>query len=106
MTRDPATEGLRAYVVGGAVRDALLGLSPGDHDWVVVGATPEQMVALGHELTQLGADWQAHAYGAASHAFTNSAANDAARGTMYDETTRNRAFRSMYGLFDELFGSI
>jgi len=47
MTRDPATEGLRAYVVGGAVRDALLGLSPGDHDWVVVGATPEDMTRRG-----------------------------------------------------------
>lgn len=47
MTRDPATEGLRAYIVGGAVRDALLGLSPGDHDWVVVGATPEDMTRRG-----------------------------------------------------------
>jgi tRNA nucleotidyltransferase (CCA-adding enzyme) len=47
MTRDPATEGLRAYIVGGAVRDALLGLHPGDHDWVVVGATPEDMTRRG-----------------------------------------------------------
>jgi tRNA nucleotidyltransferase (CCA-adding enzyme) len=47
MTRDPATEGLRAYIVGGAVRDALLGLPPGDHDWVVVGATPEDMTRRG-----------------------------------------------------------
>jgi tRNA nucleotidyltransferase (CCA-adding enzyme) len=30
--------------VGGAVRDALLGLPAGDRDWVVVGATPEEMV--------------------------------------------------------------
>jgi tRNA nucleotidyltransferase (CCA-adding enzyme) len=36
-----------AYVVGGAVRDELLGLSVTDHDWVVVGATPEQMSASG-----------------------------------------------------------
>ncbi|MEN5158087.1 CCA tRNA nucleotidyltransferase [Achromobacter spanius] len=47
MTRDPATEGLRAYIVGGAVRDALLGLPHGDHDWVVVGATPEDMTGRG-----------------------------------------------------------
>lgn len=47
MTRDPATEGLRAYIVGGAVRDALLGLPAGDHDWVVVGATPEDMTRRG-----------------------------------------------------------
>lgn len=38
---------MRAYVVGGAVRDELLGLPVQDHDWVVVGATPEQMVAQG-----------------------------------------------------------
>jgi tRNA nucleotidyltransferase (CCA-adding enzyme) len=38
---------MRSYVVGGAVRDALLGLTPGDRDHVVVGATPEAMVALG-----------------------------------------------------------
>jgi tRNA nucleotidyltransferase (CCA-adding enzyme) len=39
--------GFKAYVVGGAVRDALLGLSVKDRDYVVVGATPEQMQALG-----------------------------------------------------------
>jgi tRNA nucleotidyltransferase (CCA-adding enzyme) len=38
---------MRAYVVGGAVRDELLGLPVKDHDWVVVGATPEEMVARG-----------------------------------------------------------
>lgn len=38
---------MKTYVVGGAVRDALLGLPVQDHDHVVVGATPEEMVALG-----------------------------------------------------------
>jgi tRNA nucleotidyltransferase (CCA-adding enzyme) len=38
---------MRAWVVGGAVRDELLGLPVQDRDWVVVGATPEQMVAQG-----------------------------------------------------------
>jgi len=38
---------MRSYVVGGAVRDALLGLPVKDHDHVVVGATPEQMLAAG-----------------------------------------------------------
>lgn len=46
-TQDPAIDGLQVYIVGGAVRDALLGLRPGDHDWVVVGATPEDMVRRG-----------------------------------------------------------
>jgi tRNA nucleotidyltransferase (CCA-adding enzyme) len=38
---------LKVYCVGGAVRDRLLGLPVQDHDWVVVGSTPEQMVARG-----------------------------------------------------------
>ncbi len=35
-------------MVGGAVRDMLLGLPVQDHDWVVVGSTPEELVALGY----------------------------------------------------------
>ena len=38
---------MKTYLVGGAVRDALLGLAPGDRDWVVVGSTPEEMLAQG-----------------------------------------------------------
>lgn len=38
----------RFYVVGGAVRDALLGLPASDRDWVVVGATPAELVAQGY----------------------------------------------------------
>jgi tRNA nucleotidyltransferase (CCA-adding enzyme) len=39
---------MKIYVVGGAVRDALLGLPVKDHDHVVVGATPEEMQAKGY----------------------------------------------------------
>lgn len=39
---------MQIYKVGGAVRDALLGRPVNDHDWVVVGATPEQMLAEGY----------------------------------------------------------
>ena len=46
---------MRCYVVGGAVRDALLGLPVNDHDWVVVGSTPEAMVAAGY--TPVGRDF-------------------------------------------------
>lgn len=38
---------MQIYVVGGAVRDELLGLPVQDHDHVVVGATPEDMVRQG-----------------------------------------------------------
>ena len=37
------------YVVGGAVRDALLGLPASDRDWVVVGSTPEALLAAGYK---------------------------------------------------------
>ena len=40
---------MKAYVVGGAVRDELLGLPVQDKDFVVVGATPEQMTAAGYK---------------------------------------------------------
>lgn len=40
---------MRTFLVGGAVRDALLGCPPGDRDWVVVGATPAAMEALGYQ---------------------------------------------------------
>ncbi len=38
---------MRFFSVGGAVRDELLGLEVKDHDWVVVGGSPEKMVAAG-----------------------------------------------------------
>lgn len=40
---DPHLQGLEVYRVGGAVRDARLGWPVKDTDWVVVGATPEEM---------------------------------------------------------------
>ena len=39
---------MQIYRVGGSVRDELLGLPVKDRDWVVVGATPEQMSAAGY----------------------------------------------------------
>jgi tRNA nucleotidyltransferase (CCA-adding enzyme) len=38
---------VQIYLVGGAVRDKLLGLEIGERDWVVVGATHEDMLARG-----------------------------------------------------------
>ena len=40
---------MKTYVVGGAVRDRLLGLPVADRDHVVVGATPDEMIALGYQ---------------------------------------------------------
>jgi tRNA nucleotidyltransferase (CCA-adding enzyme) len=46
---------MKVYVVGGAVRDELLGLDVQDKDYVVVGSTPEEMVAAG--FTPVGRDF-------------------------------------------------
>jgi tRNA nucleotidyltransferase (CCA-adding enzyme) len=40
---------MKIYLVGGAVRDALMGLAGSDRDWVVVGGTPEALVAQGYQ---------------------------------------------------------
>ncbi|MFC3907994.1 multifunctional CCA addition/repair protein [Legionella dresdenensis] len=46
---------MKIYLVGGAVRDQLLGYPVTEHDWVVVGATPELMLEQGY--TQVGKDF-------------------------------------------------
>lgn len=52
---DPAVDGLKVYVVGGAVRDRLLGRKGSDRDWVVVGSTPDEMLSRGFQ--QVGRDF-------------------------------------------------
>ncbi|UTW49105.1 multifunctional CCA addition/repair protein [Bacterioplanoides sp. SCSIO 12839] len=46
---------MNTYLVGGAVRDALLNIPVKDKDWVVVGATPEELLQQGYQ--QVGADF-------------------------------------------------
>jgi tRNA nucleotidyltransferase (CCA-adding enzyme) len=46
---------VKTYLVGGAVRDALMGLPMCDRDWVVVGASPQEL--LGQGYTQVGRDF-------------------------------------------------
>ena len=46
---------MKSYLVGGAVRDALLNLPVKDKDWVVVGASPAEMLAQGFQ--QVGRDF-------------------------------------------------
>ncbi len=46
---------MNVYLVGGAVRDRLLGYPVKEHDWVVVGTTPEQLLQQGYQ--QVGRDF-------------------------------------------------
>ncbi|HEX7327364.1 MAG TPA: multifunctional CCA tRNA nucleotidyl transferase/2'3'-cyclic phosphodiesterase/2'nucleotidase/phosphatase [Casimicrobiaceae bacterium] len=55
MARRARPQPVRTYRVGGSVRDELLGRTAGDRDYVVVGATPEIMLASG--FTPVGRDF-------------------------------------------------
>lgn len=55
LTDDKTYENTDIYLVGGAVRDRLLGLTVHENDFVVVGATQQQMIEWGFE--QVGADF-------------------------------------------------
>jgi tRNA nucleotidyltransferase (CCA-adding enzyme) len=46
---------MKTYLVGGAVRDELLGYPVAERDWVVVGARPDELLALGYR--QVGRDF-------------------------------------------------
>ena len=50
-----APQAMKTYLVGGAVRDALMGLPVQDRDWVVVGATPQMLLDQGY--LQVGQDF-------------------------------------------------
>ena len=47
VVKDPLLDGLQVYIVGGAVRDEMLGRPVGDRDWVVVGSNPQEMISRG-----------------------------------------------------------
>ena len=49
MPEDSQPRSLSVYTVGGAVRDALLGIAVKDHDYVVVGSKVEEMLSLGYK---------------------------------------------------------
>lgn len=73
------------------------------HGWDDPLATPDKLVALGEELSELGADWQIHGYGKTMHAFTNPSANDTERGTVYDAAADRRSWIAMKNFLAEQF---
>lgn len=60
------------------------------------------VVALGKELSEAGADWQVHVYGNTVHAFTNPLANDPAFGTVYNASADSRSWRSLVNFLAEV----
>ncbi len=64
-------------------------------------AKPEALVALGHELTSAGADWQAVAYGQTMHAFTNPAAANPSFGIVYNPVAERRSLAAMESMLAE-----
>ena len=73
------------------------------HGWDDPMVPPDQVTALGKELTEAGADWQIHAYGGVTHAFTNKAANDPAFGTVYNARADKRSWTSFTEFLAECF---
>jgi dienelactone hydrolase len=74
------------------------------HGWDDPMVPPEKVVALGHELTAAGADWQIHAYGHVAHGFTNPNAHTIGiEGVRYNELAAERSWTSFINLLEELF---
>lgn len=84
---------------GGAIKAKVLVL----HGWDDPLATPDRVIALSDEMTAMVADWQLHAYGNTMHAFTNPAANDKDRGTVFNAAANRRSWAAMRNFLDELF---
>jgi dienelactone hydrolase len=63
---------------------------------------PEDVLAIAKELTAGGADWQLHAYGNTTHAFTNPHAHDTAGGMVYNEAADRRSWHSVLQFLDEV----
>ena len=76
------------------------------HGWDDPMVPPEKVVALGHELTEAGADWQIHAYGHVGHGFTNPHASEIGiDGVAYNALAAERSWTSFVDLLEELFGA-
>jgi dienelactone hydrolase len=67
-------------------------------------ADPQAMLGLADELTKAKADWQIHAYGHTTHAFTRKSANEPAKGMNYSPEADRRSWRALVDFFDEVFG--
>ena len=74
------------------------------HGWDDPMAQPFTVTALGQELTEMGLDWQIHAYGQTTHAFTVPGA-DSGDGTLkHNADSERRSWHATIDLLSEVFG--
>ena len=75
------------------------------HGWNDPMVPPEDVVALGQELTAAWADWQIHAYGHVGHGFTNPRADQIGiDGVFYHEAAERRSWASLVDFLGEVLG--
>lgn len=72
------------------------------HGWDDPFAPPEDVLALGRELTHTGAGWQIHAYGHTMHSLAP-AADKPEAGIMYSDVAAHRAWASLGSFLAEVF---
>lgn len=73
------------------------------HGWDDPMVSPDQVSEFAIEMTSMEADWQVHAYGHTMHAFTNPAASDKSRGTVYSPVADHRSWQSLQLFLAEIF---
>lgn len=74
------------------------------HGWDDPMAPPEHVTALGQELSDAGADWQIHAYGGTTHAFTVPEADSGDGVLKHNEDADRRSWNATLDLLTEVFG--
>ncbi len=75
------------------------------HGWEDPFVPPDDVLAIGRELTEAKADWQLIAYGHALHAFTFEDANFPERGIVYNEKADRRSWAAMRNHLSATLGS-
>jgi dienelactone hydrolase len=83
---------------GNVVKAKVLAL----HGWDDPMVPPQDVVALGEEMTTAGADWQVHGYGNTLHAFTHPEANAPEMGAMYNADADQRSWTAMENFLSEV----
>ena len=73
------------------------------HGWDDPLASPEKVLELATELSDMEADWQLHGYGNIRHAFTNPSADASSGVTIYNADADRRSWLAMHNFLTELF---